>query len=364
MRILAVDDDEIALRLLEEALTCCEYKDVVFCGSGAEALEIILDDSNHFDCFLFDVQMPGMNGIDLCDEVRGLKKYSKTPIIMVTGMSEKAFVDQAFAAGATDYLTKPYAPLDVGARLGLVKELSGERRAVNESIDVIELLIKTLDQATRHDLETAIDLGRLDRVLSYPAFENYLSELSRGVFFLSSIFAVKIKGVEALHETLPPLEFKDVIRRSAKALADRLNGCDVFLTYRGNGTFVGAIPHKGTQAFEAMGDELVVAIHHDDSLAPQDVPDHVTLAVGDLVVTKILGRPGSIQNLKTAISSAEKKANQESLPPKASGINAFDGHWQPPEELGFQTECEELLKDALEGTEIQGNFPRVRRNIT
>ncbi|MDA5094641.1 response regulator [Aliiroseovarius sp. KMU-50] len=367
MKILAVDDDKIALQLLEEALSSCGYDDVVTCDSGAKAFELILDDLDHFDCFLFDVQMPGMSGIDLCKEVRGLHEYDEVPIIMVTAMSEKRYIDQAFAAGATDYLTKPYAVFEVGARIGLVEKLSGERRAVSESTSVIELLIKELDKATRHGLDAPIELRGVENVLNYPAFENYLTQLSRGVFHMSSMFAIKLRDAETLHACLPPLEFKEVLRRSAKVILDKLEEFDTFLTYRGDGVFVGIQPRNGAKELASLGDEINVDLQADDPMAPPELPESAILIVGEPVVAKFLARPGSLENLHSAIANVEKKAKEKKTAESANKVETFDDVWPPTrqaqDEQELRVEYDELLKAALEEYETLGEFPKSTRTV-
>ncbi|MFK5998799.1 MAG: response regulator, partial [Rhodobacterales bacterium] len=66
MRILSVDDDPIILELLAAVLVSMGHTDVTTAGSATEALEIVKDDPEPFDCFLLDIQMPGIDGIQLC----------------------------------------------------------------------------------------------------------------------------------------------------------------------------------------------------------------------------------------------------------------------------------------------------------
>jgi CheY-like chemotaxis protein len=80
-----------------------------------------------FDCFILDVQMPGMDGIELCRQIRAIEVYKDTPIIMNTAVADRDYIDAAFAAGATDYLTKPVDEVEVKARLGVIEQLVTER---------------------------------------------------------------------------------------------------------------------------------------------------------------------------------------------------------------------------------------------
>ena len=113
MKILAVDDDSIILGLLTEVLERAEYGEVQTCTSAERALEVIAETKVPFDCFLLDIQMGGMDGIGLCARIRDMPKYARTPILMLTAMSEKSYIDRAFAAGATDYLSKPADANDI-----------------------------------------------------------------------------------------------------------------------------------------------------------------------------------------------------------------------------------------------------------
>jgi CheY-like chemotaxis protein len=71
--------------------------------------------------------MPGMDGIELCGQIRALDSYKDAPIIMNTAVADRDYIDAAFAAGATDYLTKPVDEVEVKARLGVIEKLVTER---------------------------------------------------------------------------------------------------------------------------------------------------------------------------------------------------------------------------------------------
>jgi len=367
MKILAVDDDVISLNLLKDALSTCGYNDVRQCQSAAEAFEILLSEKTPFDCFLFDIQMPGMNGIDLCKEVRAIDKYKRTPIVMVTAMSEKSFVDRAFSAGATDYVTKPFDPLEISVRLGLAEELASERKFLNESTDVIESLIEELDKSTRRDLEEPIDIGKVNRVLNYPAFENYLFQLSRGVFFLTSIFAVKVNNVKDIHEKLPPLEFREFLARSASAITSRLHEHEVFLAYRGNGVFVGVMQRSGARLLKESGNGIKIDTYRSEDDHAPGLPTETNLIFGDPVVSKILTKPGSLRYLYTAIESAEGKQDvteRSDIP--AATTEAQDNQQERLRqkldlELQMREEYAEFLKDTL-SEELDANYLETARN--
>ena len=122
MKILAVDDDPIILELLSHFIEGMTDHTLVTAECAADALEAIKDNARApFDSFLLDIQMPVTDGIQLASQIRAMKQYMDAPILMLTAMSEKSYIDAAFSAGATDYVTKPFEMTELKARLSLVE---------------------------------------------------------------------------------------------------------------------------------------------------------------------------------------------------------------------------------------------------
>lgn len=110
-RILTVEDDErirTALRLALED----EGWDVDEVSSGEEALAAF--NRVPADVVLVDIMLPGIDGFDIC---RAIRKSSDVPIVMITARSDTHDVVAGLEAGADDYLTKPFAPKELSARI-------------------------------------------------------------------------------------------------------------------------------------------------------------------------------------------------------------------------------------------------------
>ncbi len=110
-RILAVEDDERIRAALRMALED-EGWSVVEAESGEEAVELF--DASLPDVVLIDIMLPGIDGFELC---RTLRRSSDVPIIMVTARNDTHDVVAGLEAGADDYLTKPFAPKELSARI-------------------------------------------------------------------------------------------------------------------------------------------------------------------------------------------------------------------------------------------------------
>jgi DNA-binding response OmpR family regulator len=109
--ILIVEDDERIRRSLRLALEEEQYR-VAEVGSAEEALEVF--GRRPAQLVLIDLMLPGLDGFDLCRELR---RSSDVPIIMVTARSDSHDVVAGLEAGADDYVTKPFVPKELSARV-------------------------------------------------------------------------------------------------------------------------------------------------------------------------------------------------------------------------------------------------------
>src|ERR1035437_8602589 len=105
IRIVHIDDDEENLKLVRFFLGG-EGMEVFSSTNPVDGLELILKKEPHL--ILLDIEMPSVDGLEACARIRQHPKFKSTPIIMVTGMSQKGYVEKALANGATDYINKPF----------------------------------------------------------------------------------------------------------------------------------------------------------------------------------------------------------------------------------------------------------------
>ena len=114
-KILIIDDDHNMADSLRDILELEGYE-VTLKERGREALELAT--RQDFDCFLFDIRMPGLNGVDALKELKGLKKDPF--VILMTGYSRDELIDDALKDGAADVMTKP---LDIEKLLRLLEKI-------------------------------------------------------------------------------------------------------------------------------------------------------------------------------------------------------------------------------------------------
>ncbi|MGI6368764.1 MAG: response regulator transcription factor [Anaerolineae bacterium] len=151
-RILIVDDEPEIVRVLRGYLERANYT-VLTASSGPEALRRARTEAP--DLILLDVMLPGMDGIDVC---RTLRQSSNVPIIMVTARVEETDRILGLELGADDYVTKPFSPREVVARVRALLRRSQGGLPQEQSLHVVGDLQLDVARHTLRRGEQLIDL--------------------------------------------------------------------------------------------------------------------------------------------------------------------------------------------------------------
>ncbi len=168
LKILVVDDEARMRKLVRDFLVKKDFE-VVEAADGEEAVDIFFD-ANDIDLVILDVMMPKMDGWAVCREIR---QYSKVPIIMLTAKTEERDELLGFDLGVDEYITKPFSPKILVARVeALLRRAGLEQNNAKLVAGGIEL------DVAAHELKIDGELVQL----SYKEFEllNYFI-LNQGV---------------------------------------------------------------------------------------------------------------------------------------------------------------------------------------
>ena len=108
--ILVVDDDAVSNRVVVQALNRARLE----ADSSADPFDALKKlEQKPYDLVLLDIDMPGMDGITLCEKMRGLPGYRRTPVIYVTGLTDFKTRARSLLSGVSDLITKPILPLEL-----------------------------------------------------------------------------------------------------------------------------------------------------------------------------------------------------------------------------------------------------------
>lgn len=138
-RILVIEDDEDILQLLKYNLAKEGYE-VTGVASGEEALKSLK--SSTPDLVLLDLMLPGVDGLDVCRQLKRNAQTGQIPIIMLTAKGEEADIVTGLELGADDYITKPFSPRVMLARVrAVLRRLQAEPQPEGTPLKIHELVI-------------------------------------------------------------------------------------------------------------------------------------------------------------------------------------------------------------------------------
>ena len=138
--LLVVDDSPVYRKLVEQVLEVEPYR-MHFARNGREAMELFAKHSPSI--VLTDLMMPDFSGLELCKRIRAAESNVYTYIILMTSNTEKGNVVKGLEAGADDYLTKPFDPGEMLARIGVGRRIIDLNRELAEKGRKLEKAART-----------------------------------------------------------------------------------------------------------------------------------------------------------------------------------------------------------------------------
>ncbi|MGV6810838.1 MAG: response regulator [Brevirhabdus sp.] len=297
MKILVVDDDDLIRELLVEILTAHGYEDITQANSGEDGLAKVNAAQDPFDCFMFDIQMPGMDGIELCAAVRAIDFYKDTPVIMITAMNNQDYVGRAFTAGATDYVTKPFDMTELMTRIRLADRLQAETRKAAQAV------LAAPANAVKAPFSTPVVINEIKGFVNSAILENYVMINLEQKHFPMTAVAIQVPELAAVHDGASEDEFNYVLLDVAEVISDTMARTQAFLTYVGNGVFLivgnkARIPDDTT-----LRETLLPMLNDEQYVFCEDVQTAFTVNIGERSSPKLLDRRGDLRFLERAVEN-------------------------------------------------------------
>ena len=245
MRILIVDDDQLILDLISVELHKADFNDHIAVNSPLEAMALVeaLDrqgstSARAFDCFLLDIDMPEMSGIELCARIRSIPAYDDAPIIMVTSLTDRESLVGAYAAGANDYMNKPVEQIELVSRIRSARILVEEqRRKLGAYFLASALNIEGSDESGDRFRAPAA-LPNVKNVVDYPVLEKFLIQLEKNSFKKTVAVALKVESAHSIFEELGEKAYYRLMTDIAKSVLGKLGKDDVLVSHFGSGYLV------------------------------------------------------------------------------------------------------------------------------
>ncbi|GKY87363.1 response regulator [Sinisalibacter aestuarii] len=242
MKILAVDDEPLVLRLLDATLNGLGYHNTSFATTAAQALHLLESSKSPYSCILLDIRMPGMDGIELCQQIRRMPAYKTTPIIMLTSLAEKEYIDESFASGATDYMNKPVDATELAARLRVARLIQNEYQRSAHLEELNRAQIEGFQPMAPFDFAEPVQIDDVSRVVNSRAMENYLRQLDRLGLFKIGVIGFQIRHAGSLHAANAPEEFYGILADVAESISENTREVNALIAYLGKGSFAAVVP--------------------------------------------------------------------------------------------------------------------------
>ena len=153
LKILVVDDESRMRKLVRDFLVKEDY-DIIEAADGKQALDIFYSNKD-ISLIILDVMMPEINGFEVCKEIR---EASDVPIVMLTAKGEERDELQGFKIGVDEYISKPFSPKILVARVNAILKRSLGENGKDDIIDVGGIIINKIAHTVTID-EEKIDLS-------------------------------------------------------------------------------------------------------------------------------------------------------------------------------------------------------------
>lgn len=149
--VLIVDDVgeniQVAMNILKE-----DSYDLSFATSGAAALKLV--NARKFDLILLDIMMPGMSGLEVCEQIRNDPQNSDIPIIFLTAKADIDSVAEGFKVGGVDYIIKPFHAVELLARARTHLELHAAKQVLQRHNLTLQARVNRTEQRLLSELES------------------------------------------------------------------------------------------------------------------------------------------------------------------------------------------------------------------
>lgn len=212
--LLVVDDNEDNRYTLTRRLAREGYADVATVNNGREALELLR--AKPIDLVLLDIMMPGMNGYEVLEHMKADPQLRHIPVIMISAVDEVESVVRCIELGAEDYLSKPFNPTLLRARVGASVERKKLHDQVRAQAADLAAWNRTLEQRVAEQLNEIERVGRLKRFLS-PQIADLVVSSGDGERVLEShrravtVVFCDLRGFTAFSESAEPEEVISVL---------------------------------------------------------------------------------------------------------------------------------------------------------
>lgn len=196
MKILIVDDELVSRMKLQKIME--SFGECKLAENGEDALKIAMSE-NPPDIIFLDIEMPGMDGFEVCRRLKADPKTKDIPVIFLTAHTEIESITRGFELGAVDYITKPFHKAEVKARARTHLSLKKAREDIQAKSVILQNQIKEIQEKTEQLRQKDLQLLEMDRVVGIATLAAGIAhEINNPLSFVKSSIGFVKKSVDKM----------------------------------------------------------------------------------------------------------------------------------------------------------------------
>ncbi len=319
VNILIVDDLKENHLVMESVLDDPDLN-IVKALSGEEALSLCM--SHSFAVIFMDVQMPGMDGFETAELLRGIEKTRNIPIIFVTAISkEKASIFRGYEVGAVDYLSKPIDPIILRSKARIFKEMHLQRRLIENQTAELEDKVRELMliQEERDILEGIALEDSLTKVFNRRGVSKLMTSHWKNCVRYNlpfSLMMIDLDNFKNYNDHYGHIKGDEVLVDIAKTVSEVLFRPEDFVGRFGGEEFIVIMPNTDEKGAHSVAERIQLAIR-DRKLIHEYNSDFGIVTASAGVATML---PDKTHNMEDLIHQADKVMYQA----KENGRNRIE----------------------------------------
>ncbi len=303
--LLIVDDSSLIRKSVIKALQPAGiFKRILQAKNGLDGLEVLLKEE--IDLLISDINMPKMDGFKLLVTLRNLEKYKDLPVILLSSHNEADHKIKGLQSGANDYVTKPFEPGELIARIKnllMMKELQDELACKNKAM---ELANKKLEQLSVTDELT----GLWNRRYLWDRLEEEITKARRFNLTVSCLM-IDIDDFKVINDTYGHIAGDYVLIETSRILKSQCRNHDLLARFGGE-EFIMVLHQTDLEGAVQLAQRLVQAMTNCPFTIPNQKTLKATISIG------VAAYPS--QNV-TDVNDLIKKADEALYEAKRKGKN-------------------------------------------
>jgi len=275
--ILIVDDTESNIDILMELLG--DDYEIYAATDGETALEILEEEK--IDLVLFDIMMPEIDGFEVCRRIRNNQRTKEIPVIFITALTDEESIEKAFDVGGNDYITKPFKPKEILARVKM------------------QLRLKHYQEELKRLASTDYLTGLYNRRYFF-MIGNELLEIAKRYHKNMSVIILDIDKFKSINDTYGHDVGDIALKELSRTIKDRTRESDVVSRFGGE-EFVILLPETSLEQAKKLAEDLRSSVEKIEINLPDNEKLKFTISLG---VAEVKVESG--ENLEKAIKNADE----------------------------------------------------------